>query len=307
MKNKDHQQLPLRSDYRGILLAGGNGHRLYPLTAAINKHLLPVYDKPMIYYSLSVLMLAGIRTIEIITTRESLPSFKQLLGDGSHIGLTLSYRCQEQPGGLAEAFLLSEDFIQGAPVALMLGDNLLYGNGLTDRLVQATSALSGATIFSYPVHDPSRFGVVELASNGDILSLEEKPQTPRSHLAVVGLYFYDEQVVELAKQLQRSPRGELEITDLNQKYHEQGNLSCQTLGRGFTWLDAGTHDSLLEASNLVQTVQNRQGLKIACLEEIAYLKRFISKNELLTLMKNLPTCEQKYLHERLQEEAHRVD
>ncbi|SBS25774.1 Glucose-1-phosphate thymidylyltransferase 2 [Marinomonas aquimarina] len=266
---------------KGIILAGGSGTRLHPLTLGCSKQLMPVYDKPMIYYPLSVLMLAGIRDILIITTPEDQASFQKLLGDGSYFGVSLSYAIQPSPDGLAQAFIIGEDFIGNDNVALVLGDNIFFGQHFSDELKKAAAQESGATVFGYHVNDPERFGVVEFDTEGRVLSIEEKPEKPRSNYAVTGLYFYDNDVVHIAKQIQPSERRELEITDVNRAYLERGDLHTSLLGRGFAWLDTGTHDSLLEAGQFVQTVEHRQGLKIACLEEIAYRQSWISREHLI--------------------------
>ncbi|MCI8887997.1 MAG: glucose-1-phosphate thymidylyltransferase RfbA [Hungatella sp.] len=266
---------------KGIILAGGSGTRLYPLTTVTSKQLLPIYDKPMIYYPLSVLMSAGIREILIISTPEDTPRFEHLLGDGHQFGITLSYAVQPSPDGLAQAFLIGEEFIGGHHVAMILGDNIFAGHGLKKRLLRAANKQEGATVFGYYVDDPERFGIVEFDSDGRAVSIEEKPENPKSNYCVTGLYFYDNKVVEYAKNLKPSPRGELEITDLNRIYLEDGKLDVELLGQGFTWLDTGTHESLVDATNFVRTVESHQHRKIACLEEIAYLNRWITRDQLL--------------------------
>ena len=265
---------------KGIILAGGRGTRLHPLTLPISKQLLPVYDKPMIYYPLSMLMLAGIRDILVISTPEDLPLFHRLLRDGEQWGLCFSYAEQDQPRGLADAFRVGAEFVAGEPSCLILGDNIFFGGGLSELLEQAANLREGALIFAYPVRDPQRYGVVEFDAAGKILSMEEKPARPRSNYAIPGIYFYDAQVVELAARLQPSARGELEITDLNRLYHDMGKLRVQPLGRGVAWLDAGTHESLLQSASFVQAVQERQGLMIACPEEIAYHRGYLSAEQL---------------------------
>lgn len=270
---------------KGIILAGGSGTRLYPITQGVSKQLLPVYDKPMIYYPLSVLMLAGIRDVLIITTPEDQSSFQRLLGDGSGFGIKLDYAIQKKPEGIAQAFIIGEEFIGDDSVCLVLGDNIFWGQGFSPLLSDAVKQESGATIFGYKVHDPERFGVVEFNEGLDVLSIEEKPVEPKSNFAVTGLYFYDSEVVEIAKKLEPSSRGELEITSINQEYLKRGNLKVRLLGRGFAWLDTGTYESLLEAAQFVATIENRQGFKIACLEEIAFSRNWISKSELRTITK----------------------
>ena len=272
---------------KGIILAGGSGTRLYPLTRAASKQLMPIYDKPMIYYPLSTLMLAGIKDILIISTPQDLPRFEELLGDGSEFGISLSYKEQPSPDGLAQAFIIGEEFIGDDRVALILGDNIYHGNGLTKMLQKAAAKEKGATVFGYQVKDPERFGVVEFDDNMNAISIEEKPEVPKSHFAVTGLYFYDNDVVEIAKNIKPSTRGELEITDVNKAYLERGDLSVELMGRGFAWLDTGTHESLLEAAQYIETVQRLQNAQVANLEEIAYRMGYISKEDVHELAQSL--------------------
>lgn len=272
---------------KGIVLAGGSGTRLYPITRGVSKQLLPIYDKPMIYYPLSVLMLAGIRDILLITTLEDLPSFQRLLGDGAHLGINLSYEIQARPEGLAQAFIIGEEFINGESCSLVLGDNIFFGQGFGSKLEMVAQRQSGATVFGYQVMSPNRFGVVEFDEQYRALSIEEKPEHPKSNWAVTGLYFYDNKVVDLAKQVKPSERNELEITSINQMYLEMGELTVELLGRGFAWLDTGTHDSLIEASQFVHTIEKRQGFKVACLEEIAYRKGWLTSDQILESAKSM--------------------
>jgi glucose-1-phosphate thymidylyltransferase len=290
---------------KGIILAGGSGTRLYPITSAISKQMLPVYDKPMIYYPLSVLMLAGIREILIISTPRDLPGFRSLLGDGKSLGLDFSYKEQPSPDGLAQAFILGEEFIGNDPVCMILGDNIFYGHGFGDALLKTAEMKKGACIFGYYVTDPERYGVVEFDKNKKVISIEEKPLQPRSNYAVTGLYFYDNTVVNKAKSLRPSPRGELEITDLNRVYLEEGTLDIRLMGRGMAWLDTGTYESLLQAANFIATLEQRQGLKASCIEEIAYKRGFINKNQLFDLAQPIKNSQYgKYLLRIASEEVY---
>lgn len=283
-------------NYKGIVLAGGSGTRLFPMTKGICKQLLPIYDKPMIYYPLSVLMLAGIRDILIISTPDDTPVFEKLLGDGKQLGISISYKVQEKPNGLAQAFILGEEFIGNSNVCLILGDNIFHGPGF-EKLLKSAVKSDNATVFGYYVKDPSRFGVVEFNTEGKAISIEEKPKNPRSNYAVTGLYFYDNSVVDIAKKLKPSRRGEYEITDINKEYLKQGKLNVEVLGRGFAWLDTGTPEALIDAANYVKTVQDRQGLMIACLEEIAYNKRYITRSDLIDLYNTMSNSEYgKYIY-----------
>src|SRR5690625_3730314 len=285
------QSISRRGNMKGIILAGGSGTRLYPLTRSISKQLLPIYDKPMIYYPISVLMLAGIKEILIISTPEDTPRFEQLLGDGSDLGIQFSYKVQNEPNGLAEAFIIGEEFIGNDDVCLILGDNIFYGHEFTFHLERVRKQLNGATIFGYNVRDPERFGVVEFGGNGKVISIEEKPASPKSNFAITGLYFFDNQVVDIAKSVKPSARGELEITDILNGYLVRDQLKVELLGRGFAWLDTGTHETLLEASQFIEIIEKRQRLKVACLEEISYNRGYISTTQLLELAEPLRKSE----------------
>jgi glucose-1-phosphate thymidylyltransferase len=298
-------QVLSNSVQKGIVLAGGAGSRLHPLTLSVSKQLMPVYDKPMIYYPLSILMLAGIRDVLVITTPEDQSAFQRLLGDGNQWGLKMSYAVQPEPGGLAQAFLIGEDFVAGDPVALVLGDNIFYGHGLPEQLRNAAQQESGATVFAYHVDDPERYGVVQFDDNRKAIGIEEKPDQPKSNYAVTGLYFYDDQVTDFAKALKPSARGELEITDLNRRYLERGELHVELMGRGVAWLDTGTHESLMEAANFIEIIQRRQGLKISCPEEIAYKLGYIDAGQVEAIALGLKQNEYgKYLLKMLNEKVY---